>query len=290
MSGDATPDSPRRRLKCYLPFQRSTVVENGNVYPCLCPSWLKADGVVGNTKEARLPEIWNGEGYQRVRALFLEGRYGELCREEICPYLRGEQTAAQPADEVLAAVEAGQTIVEYGIKTLQHDVDKGCNLNCTMCREEKIAPDADNVARALRDVDDAAELGSLQAVNWSGAGEVLAMAPIVRAMETDRFSSGGIRLGITTNLTFFNESMWSRIGHNQIWLTVSIDGCSPEVYEPIRVGARWDTVLANLRMVAELRRTGRLRKLVWNYTVMRQNVRDVTGPSPSPKNSASTRF
>jgi len=275
MSVDAKHDPSHGKLKCYLPFLHLTVVETNNVYPCICPSWLKADGVVGNTKEQRLPEIWNGEAYQRIRALFLEGRYGELCREEICPYLRGEQNATPPDDEVLAAVQAGHTVLDYGIKRLQHDVDKGCNLNCTMCREEKIAPDADNVARALRDVADAADMGSLKAVAWSGAGEVLAMAPVVREMQGDRFSAGGIGLAITTNLTFFNEEMWSRLSHNRVRLTVSVDGCSREVYEPIRVGARWDTVLANLRMVAELRRSGRLVSLVWNYTVMRQNVSDV---------------
>ena len=101
------------------------------------------------------------------------------------------------------------------------------------------------------------------------------MAPLVREMEGDRFSSRGIELTIITNLTGFNEKLWARIGHNAIRLVVSADGCSPEVYEPIRVGASWATVLENMRMVGALRRAGRIPHVVWNYTVMKQNVCDV---------------
>ena len=138
------------------------------------PFRLKSDES-SNTREQRLRD-WNGPAYQRIRQPFLDGRYGEPV-EEICPYLLGEDVAAPPDEEVLAAVNARQTVLDYGIKTLQHDVDRGCNLSCTMCRDEKILPDAGNVARALRDVDDALEMGSLDALAWSGAGEVIAMAP-----------------------------------------------------------------------------------------------------------------
>jgi hypothetical protein len=119
-------------------------------------------------------------------------------------------------------------------------------------------------------------MGGLEAVSFSGAGEVFVMKKLVRLLESELFSSRGIVVNITSNLTYFNEKMWERIRHNRFGVfAVSIDGATTETYERIRIGARWASVRRNLDFLASLRRAGHIQHLTWNYTVQRGNVGDV---------------
>jgi MoaA/NifB/PqqE/SkfB family radical SAM enzyme len=266
----------RKRLKCSMPFDRMNVLENGEVSMCMCPAWLKAGNVLGNVKDKRIPDIWNDKPYQRVRKLFLDDRIEDVCRKDLCLILGGDVVYGEPSPETISAINDAQTVLSHGVEHLHHDIDQGCNLDCIMCRDSKILPDGKKVERALRDVQDVLDMGSLSHVLWSGAGEVFAMKPVVDLMATDTFSSRDIGLVFTTNLTHFNEKLWKRIGHNRIrFMAVSADGCTPEVYNNIRLGGDWATIENNLQLAARLRREGTLEKLIWNYTLMRQNVADV---------------
>jgi hypothetical protein len=119
-------------------------------------------------------------------------------------------------------------------------------------------------------------MGGLENVSFSGAGEVFVMAKVVRLLESDIFSSRGIVVNITSNLTHFNERLWERIRHNRFGVfAVSIDGATTEIYEKIRIGARWASVRRNLSFLSSLRREGKIQHLTWNYTVQRGNVADV---------------
>ena len=266
----------RRRLKCSLPFNFAAVFEDASVHPCCARQWMKGSQVAGDCKTEALADIWNGPQYQRMRGLFLEGRYGETCREDICPVLTGVATELEPEPEVIAAINEGLTLVPYGPSVMHHDIDKGCNLDCVMCRDEKILPDVRNVDRSLRDIQAVLDLGSLKQLSLSGAGEPFAMRKVVKLLESDAFSSRGVRLSFTTNLTYFNAALWRRIGHNRIEnVSVSADGASAAVYDSIRLGGDWNEVVANMRFLASLRREGKIGVMIWNYTVMRQNICDV---------------
>jgi len=266
----------RKRLKCSMPFDLVNVLQNGDVSMCMCHEWLKAGSVLGNNKQDRIKDVWNGPGYQRMRRLFLEGRHEEVCRKEVCLVLKGDIRICEPTPQVIASVNEGRTVLDHGPAYLQHDVDRGCNLECVMCRDNRILPNEENVERGLRDVQDALDLGAVRRVSWSGAGEIFAMKKIVQLMETDTFSREDIAFTFTTNLTYFNEKLWQRIGHNKITvISVSADGCSPEIYNNIRVGGDWDELLENMRFLSTLRREGKVKVIGWNYTILRQNIRDV---------------
>ncbi|MEA3004124.1 MAG: hypothetical protein QOH81_2912 [Sphingomonadales bacterium] len=266
----------RRRLKCHLPFSFAAVVDGFSVYPCCCPGWLKGGQVKGNTRETSLAEIWNGPEYQQMRAEFLAGDYHTACREDICPLLTGESRMSEPPAAAIRAINEAQTRLDFGPAGLQHDIDKGCNLECVMCRDFKILPDKGNIDQAIADMRCAIEMGGLESVSFSGAGEVFVMAKVLRLLESDIFSSRGIQVNVTSNLTHFNERLWKRISHNHFGVfAVSIDGCTAEVYETIRIGARWETVQRNMRFLTELRRDGKISHLTWNYTVQRGTAGDI---------------
>jgi MoaA/NifB/PqqE/SkfB family radical SAM enzyme len=266
----------RRRLKCHLPFQLTAVFADFSVFPCCGRQWLNGDQMAGSTLTESLGDIWNGPQYQRMREQFLAKDYGKSCREDICPVLRSPAPPADPPLAVIRAVNEGHTIVDYGPLAMHHDIDRGCNLECTMCRDTRILPDKANVDRAMADIQSALDLGALEEISFSGAGEIFVMAKVVRMLESDAFSSRDIMVSITTNLTHFNEKLWRRIGHNEFKVVmVSADGCSSETYDSIRIGAKWKAVEENMRFIAKLRRQGKVRQLVWNYTVQRENVGDV---------------
>ncbi len=266
----------RKRLKCHYPFELAATFENFAVYPCCARQWLKGNQCAGNTRTEPLEEIWNGPVYRRMRTQFLEGRYGETCREDVCPVLNGDRAAVEPSEAVIHAVNEGITELPFGPAFMHHDIDRGCNLDCVMCRDEKILPREGNVAHAIDDMKSAMAMGGLEQIWFSGAGEVFAMRQLVKLLETDAFSAHGVRLAINTNLTYFNEKLWKRIGHNRIMhIVVSADGASSEVYDAIRIGAHWSELVENMRFLASLRHAGKIGGMAWNYTVQRGNVRDV---------------
>lgn len=266
----------RRRLKCYLPFSTEVVTADFSVYTCPCPTWLKPGTCAGNTRNEGLAAMWNGPMFMGMRKQFLAGDYETSCRGDICPVLREKVSVGKPSKEIVRAVNEGMTELDFGPNWLQHDIDYGCNIECKMCRNEKILPNRDNIRHAFQDMDDVVALGSMTHASMSGAGEVFIMADVVKRLATDYFSSRNISISITSNLTNFNKALWDRIGHNEFLnLCVSADGCSTEIYELVRVGAKWARVNANMEFLSQLKKDGKIAQVSWNYTVQRENVCDV---------------
>ena len=80
---------------------------------------------------------------------------------------------------------------------------------------------------------------------------------------------------IITNGTLLNERSIDRILDARITcLTFSIDGGTKEIYEAIRVGARFETVMANLRLFQAMRdaRGARLPELRINHVLSEPNI------------------
>jgi wyosine [tRNA(Phe)-imidazoG37] synthetase (radical SAM superfamily) len=266
----------RKRLKCYVPFTSINIFADFSVYPCCARQWLKPGLEAGNAKTDSAADLWNGPVYQKMRAEFLAGNYDATCRSDVCPLLHSEQTPPQPPVAVIHAVNEGLTQVDYGPHNLHHDIDYGCNLACTMCRNEKILPNAGNIDQALTDIKSVTELGNLEEISFSGAGEVFIMARVVKLLESDYFSSRGTKIDITSNLTHFNDKLWSRIQHNRFNVfVVSADGCSEKTYEHVRTGAKWATVERNMEFLSQLRQQNKIDFISWQYTVQKANVHDV---------------
>jgi MoaA/NifB/PqqE/SkfB family radical SAM enzyme len=59
------PGVPGMRDRCFYPWHATRILSNGDVSPCL-------GYVVGNIRENRLSQIWNGEKYRHFRSLLVE--------------------------------------------------------------------------------------------------------------------------------------------------------------------------------------------------------------------------
>lgn len=266
----------RKRLKCYVPFSSAGIFADFSVYPCCARQWLKPGLEAGNTKADEFSDLWNGPVYKKMRTDFLTGDYGAACRDDVCPILRGESAPIPPTDAVVHAVNEGLTELPFGPANLHHDIDMGCNLACTMCRNEKILPNQANIDRALEDIDSAIGMDALEKISFSGAGEIFVMRKVIKLLESDYFSKRNISVSVTSNITNFGPALWKRIEHNHFaFFAISVDGCSTELYESVRLGARWSVVEANMRFLAELQAQGKVESVIWQYTVQRANVADV---------------
>lgn len=266
----------RRQLACTMPFAMMGIGIDFDAYPCCARQWLRGNPRAGNSRTSDIATLWNAPAYQEMRADFLNENYTAHCREDICPVLRNGTPMAQAGPVAVHAINEGQTQIAGGPQWLNHDIDRGCNLACTMCRDDKILPERQNVAQARADIEAAAMLGSLREISFSGAGEITIMRDIVRLLESDIFSSREIAVSMTSNATGFTPAFWQRISHNRLQvLALSIDGGRAETYEKIRIGGNWARLCANVDFISELRRSGKIQSLVWQYTVQKSTMEDI---------------
>ncbi|CAK0763241.1 hypothetical protein WCLP8_3560014 [uncultured Gammaproteobacteria bacterium] len=264
-------------LRCYFPFSLVSLRADGTFQPCRCGAWLKTPYAFGNLRTQGVDHIWNGPVMTAMRAEFLAGIYTSHCRATVCPYLSGAETQPAPNAEAIAQINYGRTSLPLAaVSTLIHEVDPGCNLACPMCRPDKILADDANVRRSIEEIRTFVAGHGIRDLTVSGAGEVLAFKSFVRFLAEDFLREHGVRLALITNGTRFDQRLWRAISHNRFaTVVVSGDGCTPDTYEQVRRGARWETFQRNLGFLADLRRRGEIGTLVWNWVVMPINIHEI---------------
>ena len=143
----------------------------------------------------------------------------------------------------------------FSPRSIQIECTTKCNLRCTFCelsywREEPADLEFDNVQTMV------AHLPKLKRIDLTGIGEALVnknFFDIVRFLKRR-----GIYITLNDNFMLMTEKTARRVvelGIDQIFL--SLDGASAETYEPIRRGAKFDVVIANVkRLMAIKQETG----------------------------------
>lgn len=163
-------------------------------------------------------------------------------------------------------------------REIQVEVTAACNLRCHMCLVRYRPPQNRVVAsldlgrfQALVD-----RLPGLEQATLQGLGEPL-LAPDLFAM-VEHARARGIRVGFNTNATLLTRRAAERLVDLGLsWLCVSLDGATPETYESIRDGARFQRVARNVAGLAELMRARGVREpaLELVFVAMRRNVHEV---------------
>lgn len=88
----------------------------------------------------------------------------------------------------------------------------------------------------------------------------------------------GCSVGLTTNGTLMKPQAVERIVRNLDVVGISMDGATPEVYESIRVGAKFETVVENVRALIAARKSLRpdgLPLVSLLFLKTRQNIHDL---------------
>jgi radical SAM protein with 4Fe4S-binding SPASM domain len=137
---------------------------------------------------------------------------------------------------------------------LQLEITSACNLSCAMCLV-RYRPPVNKLAGAMRPQlfhRLVAEL-PLRQLTLQGLGEPLLSPYLPEMIETA--VRRGIRVGFNSNATLLNRRRAGELVDSGVdWLHVSLDGATPGVYESIRSGGRFDTVIANLAGLVDAKR------------------------------------
>jgi radical SAM protein with 4Fe4S-binding SPASM domain len=160
---------------------------------------------------------------------------------------------------------------------LQLEVTAACNLRCTMCLV-RYRPPVNKLAGAMRPAlfHRLLEEVPVRRLTLQGLGEPLLSPylPEMIAAAVDR----DVRIGFNSNATLLTRRRAEELVASGLdWLHVSLDGASAGVYEAIREGAHFDTVIANLAgLVGAKREAGSATPWIRVvFVAMRDNVTEL---------------
>jgi MoaA/NifB/PqqE/SkfB family radical SAM enzyme len=137
-------------------------------------------------------------------------------------------------------------------RSIQIECTTRCNLKCTFCElsywtEKPADLKLDNIRKMVE------HLPKLKRIDLTGIGESLMNRDFFTIVEF--LKSRGMYVTLNDNFTLMTERAAQRIielGVDQMFL--SLDGATQETYEQIRVGAKFDKVIANARRLLQMKR------------------------------------
>jgi sulfatase maturation enzyme AslB (radical SAM superfamily) len=284
LQGLADPDNPRYRLAgkiCPAPFEQLDVLEH-STHQC-CASWLHQSA--GNLADTPWPHVWNSAAAQAVRASVLDGSY-RYCNKTACPRIQANELAEAATvaarSPIWADVIAHQRCtLDRGPRVVNLAYDRTCNLACPSCRTERFA--ADDATRARFDVlQETAILPMLKTaeiVFVTGSGDPFAsknFRRLITALTVEDYPR--LRFQIMTNGMLLTERQWAEFPtlHGRVaMLKISIDAACAATHETLRLGARWDTMLENIRFAGRLVAEGQIDQLDLVFVVQQANFREM---------------
>jgi MoaA/NifB/PqqE/SkfB family radical SAM enzyme len=113
-------------------------------------------------------------------------------------------------------------------------------------------------------------------VYLSGWGEPLLHERILEMVRCAK--KAGCSVGFTTNGTLLTEQVSQEIVKLKLdMIAISIDGATPRTYEAIRVGAKFDQVVANVRGLCKVKReAGNIKpEVVLTFLMMKENLKEL---------------
>jgi radical SAM protein with 4Fe4S-binding SPASM domain len=254
----AAPDADRWSA-CYAPHTSMYFDQFGKVRAC-----CQNTGVyLGDITSQSLREIWQSASADRIRSALEADDYSAGC--EFCEWqLREGNEAilfARQYDEHPPAERRPPWP-----RLMEFSVTNTCNLACIMCNGE-----FSSTIRSKREgrtpleavygeqfyADLAPFLPHLEEVRFLGGEPFLGREPL-RIMEMIAELDRLPRVTITTNATIRTARVERIVDLLQPHIVVSLDGASPATYDAIRLGARFDEVMANLDWFRKVLGPGRV--------------------------------
>ena len=155
---------------------------------------------------------------------------------------------------------------------LHLDITSRCNLRCKMC-EWRYKVDRKDMSYEIykKAIDDGLKLGLRKIViAATGEGLVHRDFPKMIAYAHDR----GLKIELVTNLSLMSDKILNAILKVDS-LIVSFDGATKETYEKIRIGAKFEKTIANLKTIVENKK--KEMSISINYVIQKDNFKEVDG-------------
>lgn len=206
---------------------------------------------LGNVTRSNLLDIWHGPRAAALRSALAEDDFSLGCEWCEWPVADGRRDLAFARWFDRYAPAGGETPWP---RQIEFSISNTCNLQCVMCNG-----DWSSSIRAQREGRDPlptvytdeffeqleAFLPHVEAVKFLG-GEPFLAAETLRIL--DRLIALDLRprCHITTNGTQWTPRVERILEMLPVDIALSLDAATAETYEAIRVGSRWETVMANL--------------------------------------------
>ena len=154
-----------------------------------------------------------------------------------------------------------------------------CNLRCPHCLRHTEGVRVNQGALRARELERLEPwFGSAQYVALAGLGEPFLEDDLFETI--DKVQRRGATVSIISNGTRIDEAAAERLcGEEPLILNLSVDAATPEVFERVRLGAKFDEVTANIDRLARIKRERgtTFPILSINMTLMRDTLGEVEG-------------
>ncbi len=257
---------------CYAPFVSLLMNTVGNVVAC-CRSQAY---VLGNVTRESLDEIWNGPRLRAMRESLADYRFGPGC--EFCEWMidAGDHQGAVARHFDWYAIESSQPAFP---KQMEFALANDCNFACIHCCGDwssRIRTQREGLPPLARVYDDRffasleRYIPHLEVAKFLG-GEPFLVAENYRVWDLMIAAGARPRCFILTNGSQWNARVERVLEHLGPSICVSLDAIGDrELLEQIRVGARYDRIVANIQRFRAYSRARNLRMSI-SFSLMRQN-------------------
>lgn len=268
---------------CKVPFHHLSTGWDGNAHACSCPGWVPFP--IGNIFAAQSGDaIWNSDAAVEIRRSILDGDFS-YCSRTLCSFITAQKLPRK--DEIKnpiwrSYIQNHTTTLAEAPASVDLNYDTTCNLACPSCRTEIRVAKADEQDAYSR-AKDRVILPLLKKakgqVYLSGGGEAFASKHYRSIMSVlNRRDYPGLYLYLITNAQLVTPRTWNAfpdLAEMIGTLSVSIDAAKAESYEKLRWPGKWSTLMKNLELIAEMRRSGKIREFWINFVVQKENYREM---------------
>ncbi len=267
-------DRPMKNIRCLKGMTKIDIGPDGRIWSC-CGVYIRMP--MGNLfrSESALDE-WNSYSARILKLSFVNHTFS-FCNRKKCILLFKSEGNIEYKDVTFADGDYDNKGKPYPPMP-SVAIDTTCNLWCESCRKEYNRTTEEEYKRyeLLADKISRDFLPHADLLFIAGMGEVF-YSPLYRKIWINTTGKKRKKIQILSNGMLFNEKNWRllREGYKDIRLSFSIDAASKEIYEQVRRGGKWETIVSNMRRAAELRRQGEVSHLAISFVVQQKNYRDM---------------
>ncbi len=266
---------------CDAPFVKFETLMDGTVAPC---NSIWTQQRLGQLDGQTAAQIWNSPAAQAIRASIHDGSFA-YCNKLRCSKIIDDALpeAAAIADPAMRAIiDEQRTELDTGPSWvfLAHDVT--CNLSCPSCRDRILAADEAQEQRFAVIERDVLQplLGGQGRVrlSLSGQGDPWSSPHYRSILRYLADNDLDVELELHTNALLMNGQRWSDYAGLEKYdalVNVSIDACTPWVFETVRRPGKWAQLLPNLQLISKKRLQSVFREFHINTTVQLDNYHEM---------------
>lgn len=236
---NAARGKPNSTHLCHAPFSNMYFNVHGDCAPCWL-TFIDPD----KYSEKSIRDIWFGERYQSLRNHLLKNDLTFRCG--VC--LKNLQGANYTS--VLARAYDVNPVADYPAM-MELELSNTCNLECVMCIGElssSIRKNRDGLPAQKNAYEDSFVeqleefIPHLKELRFNG-GEPFLINSVFKIFEKVEKLNPKLKIVIATNGTVLNYKVKEWLSKLNIHINFSLDSLTPEIYESIRVNARFDRVM-----------------------------------------------